>query len=461
MRQRIAPERACDGEEIYYNEFESVRYTECEQTVRIQRDLTLECLKLLGPFTDSGCIVVNIGCGSGLCGRVLSDRDIPWVGADVSEHMLGLARERPTCCGKIMQLDCFTESALPFRNACFCGAVSVSAVQWICAQHHPEAKALSFMREMYRILREGSFFIAQVYVHTGEHIQVLCRAASRAGLVGGIYTSFPHTSKAKKKFLCLYRPSCDAVLPPEDVPCCISWPAAFPCALPWLEFQKHIGDDHADTVQNPIHIRVCDEHRSLSSRVLRLVQRATACDARDNAHEQVVRVFECTSKHYVPCGGPFNIHIWNQTDRNEGDIVKRLLGAVPMYSSERVKMFWDVPWRDKLKSSARITKQFCRIEILDDHEEYTLACLTADKVCPLYIVACNVTWDDTASTSTFAQLHAAMQKLYTSSVIAIDIICPDVPGAFSIACIYYIPETVRSSIRDVQGLLASTALCNF
>lgn len=456
MRQRIAPEHACHGGEIYYNESESIRYTECEQTVRIQRDLTLECLKLLGPLAAGmGDIVINLGCGSGLCGDVLSERGISWIGADISENMLELARERPICCGTLLQTDCFTHGTLPFRDGCFGGAVSVSAVQWICAHDNPDMKALNFMREMYRILRKKSFFIAQVYMHSDKHIQVLCKAASSAGLVGGIYTCFPHVSKAKKKFLCLYRPSCDAVLPPVDVPCCpVSWPAAIPCALPWLEFQKHIQDDHA--MHNTINMRLCDEHRSFSSRVLRLVQSATACDVQDNAHESVAQVFECTSTYYAPCGGPFLIHVWNHTDRNEDDIVKRLLGVAPSYVGERMKKSWDMPWRDKLRTSQGATRRFCHITILDEYKEYMMACLTADKLPPLYIVTCDVTVDEdgNASSSAFARLHVTMQKHYASSVIAIDILSHDGPGAFSIACIYYIPEKMASSIQDIQGLLA-------
>lgn len=458
MRQRIAPEHACHGGEIYYNASESVRYTECEQTVRIQRDLTLECLKLLGPSAAdkwSG-IVINLGCGSGLCGHTLSERGISWIGADLSEHMLGLAREHSICRGKLLHLDCFTHGALPFRDGCFGGAVSVSAVQWIYAHDTPDSKALNFMREMYRILGKESFFIAQVYLHTDEHIQVLCKAANSAGLVGGIYTSFPHVSKAKKKFLCVYRPSRDAVLPAVGVSCCpVSWPAAIPCALPWLEFQKHVQDDHT-SIHNTVYMRLCDEHRSLSSRVLRLVQRATTCDAQDNTHELVAHVFECTSKDHAPCGGPFLIHVWNHTDRKEDDIVKRLfLGVSPSYIGERIiKRSLDMSWRDRLRISQGTTRRFCRIKILDEYKEYMMACLTADKVPPLYIVTCDVTVDEdgNAASSAFARLHITMQKQYTSSVIAIDILSHD--GSFSIACIYYIPEKMTSSIQDIQALLA-------
>jgi SAM-dependent methyltransferase len=44
---------------------------------------------LLNLPADKSCLLLDIGCGSGLSGEVISDRGHTWVGLDISPSMLG------------------------------------------------------------------------------------------------------------------------------------------------------------------------------------------------------------------------------------------------------------------------------------------------------------------------------------------------------------------------------------
>lgn len=47
------------------------------------------CVQLLN-LPDEPCLVLDVGCGSGLSGEMLSEYNHMWVGLDISKHMLGL-----------------------------------------------------------------------------------------------------------------------------------------------------------------------------------------------------------------------------------------------------------------------------------------------------------------------------------------------------------------------------------
>jgi len=45
------------------------------------------CIQLCN-LEDEPCLVLDIGCGSGLSGEMLSEYEHMWVGVDISENML-------------------------------------------------------------------------------------------------------------------------------------------------------------------------------------------------------------------------------------------------------------------------------------------------------------------------------------------------------------------------------------
>lgn len=53
--------------------------------------MTERCLELLLLPEDEPCLLLDIGCGSGLSGTVLEESGHMWIGMDISPAMLGKA----------------------------------------------------------------------------------------------------------------------------------------------------------------------------------------------------------------------------------------------------------------------------------------------------------------------------------------------------------------------------------
>lgn len=87
--------------EVYYNASEARKYTVSTRVRKIQRDMTLRALELLNlPKDEEGAaagvnrsaLLLDIGCGSGLSGDVLTEEGHAWFGVDISADMLRLAK---------------------------------------------------------------------------------------------------------------------------------------------------------------------------------------------------------------------------------------------------------------------------------------------------------------------------------------------------------------------------------
>jgi len=96
---------------------------------------------------------------------------------------------------------------LPFRQGTFDGAVSISAIQWLCYsdrnEYQPRQRLLAFFQSLYKCLRRGARAVLQFYPQDGDQLQLITASAMRAGFGGGLVVDFPHSSKAKKYFLVL------------------------------------------------------------------------------------------------------------------------------------------------------------------------------------------------------------------------------------------------------------------
>ena len=89
----------------------------------------------------------------------------------------------------------------------FDGAVSISAVQWLCnadtARADPRRRLRRFFETLYSCLRRGARAVLQVYPSNPEQASMMVSAAMRAGFGGGIVVDFPNSTRAKKHFLVL------------------------------------------------------------------------------------------------------------------------------------------------------------------------------------------------------------------------------------------------------------------
>lgn len=112
--------------EIFYNETESKKYTQNSRVQKIQASMTLRALELLD--IAPGSMVLDVGCGSGLSGEILTEEGHNWIGMDISANMLGEALDREVE-GDLMLVD--MGAGVPFRAGCFDAAISISAIQWL------------------------------------------------------------------------------------------------------------------------------------------------------------------------------------------------------------------------------------------------------------------------------------------------------------------------------------------
>lgn len=63
-------------------------YFNSSHIIDVQTKLAQRALELLALPDDQPSFILDIGCGSGLSGQVLSDNGHYWVGIDVSDSML-------------------------------------------------------------------------------------------------------------------------------------------------------------------------------------------------------------------------------------------------------------------------------------------------------------------------------------------------------------------------------------
>ena len=76
-------------------------------------------------------LLLDIGCGTGISGCVLSEYEHMWVGTDISRGMLGVAATQGDNEGDLMHCD--MGHGFGFRPGTFDGAISISALQWLCS----------------------------------------------------------------------------------------------------------------------------------------------------------------------------------------------------------------------------------------------------------------------------------------------------------------------------------------
>ncbi|EFJ51182.1 hypothetical protein VOLCADRAFT_103561 [Volvox carteri f. nagariensis] len=191
--------------DIFYNADEARKYTTNSRMIAIQSSLTERALELLAlPQDGIPRLLLDLGCGSGLSGETLSEAGHMWLGVDISEAMLDVAVEREIE-GDLVLGD--LGHGLPLRPGAFDGAISISAVQWLCnadrTGHDPRKRMKRFFETLYMSLRRGARAVLQIYPENPQQAEMLVAAAMKVGFSGGLVVDYPHSTRAKKYFLVL------------------------------------------------------------------------------------------------------------------------------------------------------------------------------------------------------------------------------------------------------------------
>jgi len=191
--------------EIFYNDHEALKYTNNTRMIEVQTQLTERAIELLALPDESPRLLLDIGCGSGLSGDVIESFGHNWIGIDISQSMLEVGKGRNTAGDTIMG---DMGHGLPFRPGIFDGAVSISAIQWLCnadkTSHNPRRRIHVFFESLFACLSRGSRAVLQFYPENAQQIELITAGAMECGFRGGLLVDFPHSTKAKKYYLVLF-----------------------------------------------------------------------------------------------------------------------------------------------------------------------------------------------------------------------------------------------------------------
>lgn len=187
----------CGPPEIYYNAIESRKYDTNSRIQSIQREITIRCLDLLD-LKSSG-LILDIGCGTGISGSVLSDHNLNWIGLDISKDMLNICKEKD-------ETNCVIKGdigeGLCFQPGTFDGVISVSALQWLFQSyknnHVPKKRIRLFFTSLFSICKPETKCVLQFYLKNKKDIEFLKNEALRAGFYGGINIDKPNTKHIKQ-----------------------------------------------------------------------------------------------------------------------------------------------------------------------------------------------------------------------------------------------------------------------
>ncbi len=189
--------------DIFYNDDESRKYTESTRVQHIQAKMTFRALELLN-LSKQDSFILDIGCGSGLSGEILTEEGYQWVGMDISASMLATALNREVD-GDLFLAD--MGAGIPFRPGSFDAAVSISAIQWLCnadsTEADPKYRLKRFFDTLYSCLKRGGKFVAQFYPQNEQQLESITSAAKVSGFGGGIVLDDPESKKNKKYYLVL------------------------------------------------------------------------------------------------------------------------------------------------------------------------------------------------------------------------------------------------------------------
>lgn len=158
------------------------------------------------PDDNQPRLLLDLGCGSGLSGEVLTEHGHQWVGLDISESMLAIANNDRSSGSDLMNHD--LGQGLPFRPGAFDGAISISVIQWLCnadkSCHNPKKRLEMFFSTLFAALSRGSKCVFQFYPENTIQIDLITTSALKCGFCGGVVIDNPHSKKAKKYYLVLF-----------------------------------------------------------------------------------------------------------------------------------------------------------------------------------------------------------------------------------------------------------------
>ncbi|UKK01683.2 methyltransferase [Theileria orientalis] len=201
----IRPEHLAPPE-IYYGEEESRKYSTNSRIREIQSQMSERALEMLLLPEDESSLILDIGCGTGISGEVISSLNNFWVGLDISEHMLHESLLNTNGSGDMILCD--IGQGFNFRPNMFDGAISISVIQWLCISndksHEPYQRLTTFFKWLYKCLSYNARACLQFYPENAEQLEMILSVVNKCHFNGGLVVDNPDSVKAKKYYLCIW-----------------------------------------------------------------------------------------------------------------------------------------------------------------------------------------------------------------------------------------------------------------
>lgn len=186
----------------YFGTIKARKYSNNSRICYIQREMAKRCIQLLKLPINQHSMLLDLGCGTGFSGEVLTNLGHTWIGCDLSRDMIKICRTKDVK-GDLFHSD--LGQGLYFRDCVFDGVISVSAIQWFCRftkkKINPWRRLLRFFKSLFRILKQGRRAIFQLYPGNSEQLNIIVDMAKQTGFHAALQIDNPKSSKTKKYYL--------------------------------------------------------------------------------------------------------------------------------------------------------------------------------------------------------------------------------------------------------------------
>lgn len=227
--------------EFFYNCQEAKKYHQNSRIIAVQREMSIRALELLlqgDEDVEERKLILDLGCGSGLSGREVEKMGHFWIGMDISQDMLGIARHHENDLYddegsdydseeemEISDLDDYSDDrkvergdnfgllladmgqGVGARPGIFDGAISISALQWLCHSNRrhedPRRRLLTLFTTLFSCLAPGARAVFQFYPADERQTEMVLGCARKCGFGGGLVVDYSHSPRTRKYYLYL------------------------------------------------------------------------------------------------------------------------------------------------------------------------------------------------------------------------------------------------------------------
>uniref|UniRef100_A0A3B0MSP5 Methyltransferase (HUSSY homologue), putative n=1 Tax=Theileria annulata TaxID=5874 RepID=A0A3B0MSP5_THEAN len=201
--------------EIFYSAEESRKYNTNSRISKIQTEMSERALEMLLLPEDQTSLVLDIGCGTGISGNVISNSNNFWIGLDISHHMLNECLLNDVE-GEVVLCD--IGENMNFLPNMFDGCISISVLQWLFISNNksqdPYRRLCCFFKFvdqflynhqwLYKSLAYNARACLQFYPENAEQVDMLLDIVRKCNFNGGLVVDNPNSAKAKKYYLCIW-----------------------------------------------------------------------------------------------------------------------------------------------------------------------------------------------------------------------------------------------------------------